>query len=73
MKNKNMIIATVAIVGFAMIAWYIMTPHNYEDCLLSGMKGISSDAAARGVALACRQKFPLPRDTKYDDIFGIKK
>ena len=33
-------------------------PKNYEDCVLQGMKGISSDHAARVVQIACLEKFP---------------
>jgi len=32
--------------------------NNYDDCLLEGLKGTTSDAAARGIYRACRSKFP---------------
>jgi hypothetical protein len=39
-------------------AWNPFGPKNYEDCILKGMKGVTNDLAARGVAQACRSKFP---------------
>lgn len=39
-------------------AWSLFGPGNYEDCVLEGMKGISSETAAREVRNACRIKFP---------------
>jgi len=50
----------ICIVWSVIIGWYMMTPHTYEDCMLSGMKGVQSNVGAQGVALACRQKFPSP-------------
>ena len=38
-------------------------PSNFEECILDGMKGISSNLAAEAVARACRSKFPLPPPT----------
>lgn len=38
----------------------------YEDCVLSGMKGVSSDAAARAVNQACRAKINEARKAKQE-------
>lgn len=32
-------------------------PSNYSECVLDGMKGVTSDAAAQAIAGACRKKF----------------
>lgn len=37
--------------------WYMATPHNYNDCVIAGMKDANSDRAAGLVAVACRKKF----------------
>lgn len=33
-------------------------PKTYEDCVLEGMKGTTSDVAAQEIRKACRSKFP---------------
>ena len=33
-------------------------PSNFQDCVLEGMKGVSSDQAANAITAVCRQKFP---------------
>lgn len=50
---------TMAIVGGIAVAflWYIATPHNYNDCVISGMKDAHNEQAARLVAIACQKKF----------------
>jgi len=40
----------------------------YEDCILSGMKGVSGDAAANAVKLACRTKVKEAKEAKQDEI-----
>jgi|GEM_PF-4386875 len=35
-------------------------PKSYEDCIIDGMKGTTSNAAAAEIKKACRTKFPLP-------------
>lgn len=32
-------------------------PSNYDDCVLSSMKGVTSDVAARAIMRSCREKF----------------
>ena len=39
-------------------AFNFFGPKNFEDCLLKGMKGVSSDSAAQAVIFACKKKFP---------------
>jgi len=39
----------------AMAGWF--GPSNYDECILDGMKGVTSDLAARAVAGACARKF----------------
>jgi hypothetical protein len=45
-------------------------PGNFEECILENMKGITSDSAAKLIALACAKKFPksLPKD--FEERFG---
>ena len=39
-------------------AWSFFGPKTYEDCILQGMKGVTSDVAAGAVQRACLTKFP---------------
>ena len=39
-----------------------LAPDNYEDCILEGMKGVTSDVAAREIRNACRKKFPVEQE-----------
>lgn len=39
-------------------AWTLFGPKNYDDCILQGMKGVTSDTAAAHIARSCREKFP---------------
>lgn len=39
-------------------AWGPFGPKNFNDCVLDGMKGVTSDLAAQMVYRACQQKFP---------------
>lgn len=43
---------------------------QYEDCVLTGMKGVSSDAAARVVTQACRNK-DIEADRKKQEKLGF--
>ena len=46
----------------------IFGPSTYEECILENMKGVQSDVAARQIARACRQQFPLPaKADPFDD------
>ena len=37
----------------------IFGPDNYDDCIIEGMQGVTSDIAARAILVACRDKFPI--------------
>ena len=39
-------------------AWSLFGPKNFEDCVLAGMKGVTSDYAAKAVYKSCMDKFP---------------
>lgn len=49
----------IAIAGGIALAflWYMATPHNYNDCIISGMKDAHNERAAGLVAIACQKKF----------------
>lgn len=38
-------------------AWTLFGPKNYDECILEGMKGVTSDTAAGAVIHACSNKF----------------
>ena len=40
-------------------SWSLTGPNNYEDCILVGMEGVTSNVAAKEIKKACRKKFPL--------------
>lgn len=44
------------IVSDSFAGWF--GPSNYDQCILDGMKGITSDVAARSVRSACGREFP---------------
>jgi len=41
-------------------------PTTYEDCIVESMQGVTSDAAAKLIAVSCRKKFP--ERNRIDDI-----
>ncbi len=41
---------------------------SYDDCVLGGMKGISSDVAAKSVTQACRNKFNETRKSRESEF-----
>lgn len=57
MKNIKIIYVLIALI-LAGSTWYIFTPHNFEDCVLSNMKGATSESAANNIRAACKAKFP---------------
>lgn len=40
-------------------AWTLFGPKNFDECILQGNKGVTSDVAARNIARSCRNKFPF--------------
>ena len=55
MKFKVLILL-LALPTFAYSMCY--KPHTYEQCLLDGLKGVTSDVAATAIKNACTDKFP---------------
>ncbi|WNO60417.1 hypothetical protein [Rheinheimera sp. MMS21-TC3] len=56
----KVIIVTALLFSFNVNAsWF--GPDNYEDCITSNMKNVSSNVAAREIARACRAKFPFKK------------
>jgi hypothetical protein len=39
-------------------AWSPFAPNKFNDCIIDGMKGVTSDIAARAVYKSCLDKFP---------------
>ena len=81
--NFFLFFATLAIHQSAFAQWWNpLEPRNLEDCILQGMKGVTSDQAARAIERACRTKFgdksvkPPPSSIDCDvtwDGFSFKK
>ena len=44
-----------ALVGYIFI---LFNPTNFDDCILKGMRGVSSDVAGRAIYQSCKSKFP---------------
>lgn len=42
-------------------------PSNFDECVLDGVKDAKTETAARLVAQACRNKFPLPTTPAYNE------
>jgi hypothetical protein len=53
-------IIVVVVAGVCLsISWLIQSSSaNYDDCILDGMKGVTSNTAALEVKKACRSKYP---------------
>ena len=62
MKKIIFIIAVAPVIANA----GLFGPSNFEECILKGMKNVSSDQAANMIAYACREKFPAPKSTTPD-------
>lgn len=43
---------------------------DFDDCILSSLKGVNSDAAARMVREACQNKVKAAKDRKLEEEFG---
>lgn len=53
---KHRLIATVGLLG-AVILWFLNAPHNYNDCILQGIKGAQNEQAAQYIRIACQKKY----------------
>ncbi|MBI4937093.1 MAG: hypothetical protein HY846_02530 [Nitrosomonadales bacterium] len=60
MRFQAALITGTALILFSRIA----LAETYDDCVLNGMKGVSSDVAARLVAQSCRNKIAETRKAK---------
>lgn len=60
LRKRTWIVLFVCSVIYSPIsnAWSLFGPKNFEDCVLDGMKGVTSDYAAAAVYKSCRTKFP---------------
>lgn len=47
--------------------FFFSSAENYDDCILSGMRGTASNTAAIWVAKACRNKYPA-KETRLNDF-----
>ena len=69
MNMKKLITTTffsLLLVGFAETSsaqWRFFGPSDYDECILDGMKGVTSDLAARAIIVSCRGKFPSKTNT----------
>lgn len=45
------------LLGAVVIAWYLLTPHSYEDCILMNLKSNASDEVVAQIELACTLKY----------------
>jgi len=39
-------------------------PHNFNDCILKNMRGVTNNMAAAEIKRSCREKFPEPGEEK---------
>ncbi len=58
----RLIFSTIFLFSFNAYPWSPFGPKNFDDCIIENMKGITSDAAAGSIRMACRQKFPAKVD-----------
>ena len=52
---------TVLLLGFSggsFGQFGLFGPSDYDECILEGMKGVTSDLAAQAIVISCRAKFP---------------
>lgn len=56
---KKTILLFLLLIGYAETSSaQLFGPRNYEDCIIEGMQGVTSDVAAVSIRSACREKFP---------------
>ncbi len=61
--NKYKRVLILLALGMASISgvWYLLTPHNYEDCILKYLKPNASDFTANQIRGVCHNKFDTPQ------------
>ena len=57
--KKVFIIWSFLFIPTVVMAGWFSGPNDYNSCILEGMKGVTSDFAAKEIRKACRSKFPL--------------
>jgi hypothetical protein len=58
---------TLLLIGFAGSSYAqfgLFGPSDYDECIIEGMQGITSDVAAQAVQMACYSKFSKSRSSK---------
>jgi hypothetical protein len=60
LRKRTWIVLFLCVITYSPFsnAWSLFGPKNFEDCVLSGMKGVTGDFAAKAVYKSCRDKFP---------------
>ena len=58
MKRLAILICLTFLLTTDAHSWSLFGPKNYEDCIIDGLKGVTSNVAAREIKKACREKFP---------------
>lgn len=56
---KSIMLAVAGLLPFGLAQAGLFGPSNYDECVLDGVKDAKTDMAARLVAQACRNKFPV--------------
>ena len=64
------LLTCLAVVGISVLSAQPANAFDLNDCIINGMKGVSSDVAARQVRYACDQKF---RAYKADQLAKLEK
>lgn len=68
MKHIKTLILSILMLNQIAAFAGLFGPSNMEDCVLEGMKGVQSDAAAGAIYRACKQKFPPPKEPEKPEI-----
>lgn len=56
---RNLVVVVIfSLSTSAANAWTLFGPKDYDECILEGMKGVTSDMAAESIGRSCRKKFP---------------
>jgi len=61
MSRKLRLLLTLPLMITVLSACQPESPKTLQDCLLVGMKGVTSDVAANSIKAACMTKFPPPQ------------
>lgn len=60
MKNRRILTVFVFTCLFSSVTYagWLGGPSDYDECILEGMKGVTSDVAAQIIRQSCQKKFP---------------